>query len=66
MLEEPATEIIGSSDTVYLVFLDFSRLFDTANRRFLVQKLKAYGIYDIVVNKIESFLKKNTFTVSIN
>ncbi len=33
---------------------------------FLIQKLKAYGINDNIVNWIESFLHDRTFNVSIN
>ncbi len=55
-----------SGDTVYLVFLDFSKFSDSVNHRFLTQKLKAYGYVDNIVNWIESFIHERTFYVSIN
>ncbi len=57
---------MDSGDTVDLVFLEFSKAFDSVNHRFLIKNLKAYGIDDKVVNWIESFLKERTFNVSIN
>ncbi len=46
--------------------LGISKVFDSVYHRLLIQKLKAKGITDIVVNLIESFLKERTFNVSIN
>ncbi len=65
-MEEKVTKIMDSGDTVDLVFLDFSKAFDSVYHRFYIKKLKAYGINDKVVNWIESFLKERTFNVSIS
>ncbi len=65
-MEEKVTKIMGSGDTVDLVFLDSSKAFDSVNHRILIQKLKACGINDNIVNRIESFLHERTFNVSIN
>ncbi len=65
-MEEKFTKSMDSGDTVDLVFLDFSKAFDSVNHLFLIQKLKAYGINDNIVNWIESFLHEITFNVSIN
>ncbi len=51
-MEEKVTEIVDSSDTVDLVFLDFSGAFDSVNHRVLIQNLKACGINDNIVNWI--------------
>ncbi len=56
---------MDSGETVDLVFLVVSKAFDGVNQRFLIMKLKAYGINDKVVNWIESFLKERTFNISI-
>ncbi len=55
---------MDSGDTMDLVFLDFSKVSYSVNHRFLIQKLKVYGINDNVVNWIESFLHERTFKVS--
>ncbi len=55
-MEEKVTKAMDSGGTVDLVFLDFSKAFDYLNRRFLIQKLKTYGINDNIRNWIESFL----------
>ncbi len=57
---------MDTGDTVDLVFLDFSKAFDSVNHRFLIKKLKAYGINDTFVKWIETFLKEMTFNASIN
>ncbi len=53
-MEEKVTKIMDSGGTVDLVFLDFYKAFDSVNHHFLIQKLKAYGIHDNIVNWIES------------
>ncbi len=64
-MKEKVTKIVDISDTVDLVFLDFSRAFDSVNHRSLIQNLKACGINDNIVIWIESFLHERTFNVSI-
>ncbi len=49
-MEAIVTKIMNSSDTVELVFLDFSKAFASVNRRFFIQKLKDYGVVDNIVN----------------
>ncbi len=64
-MEQRVTTIIESGDTVDLVFPDVSKAFDLVNYCCVIQKLKAYGINDNIVNRIDSFLHERTFTVSI-
>ncbi len=42
--EERVTRLLDEGHTVYLVYLDFSKAFDSFNHRFLLTKLKASGI----------------------
>ncbi len=65
-MKDKVTKIMDSGDAVGLVFLDFAKAFDSVNHRFLVQKIKAYGINDNIMNWIASFLKERTINVSIN
>ncbi len=65
-MEEKVAKIMECGDTVDLVLLDFSKGVDSVNHRFLIWKLKAYGINDNIVNRIESYLQERTLSVSIN
>ncbi len=47
---ENVPKIMDSSDIVDLIFLNFSKAFDSINHRLLIQKLRAYGINDNAIN----------------
>ncbi len=49
VMEEWATRIIDDHETADIVFLDFAKAFDSVNHRFLLTKLRAYGIHEDVV-----------------
>ena len=50
------TEDIGRGYAVDLVLLDFAKAFDKVSHKKLIQKLEAYGINEMLVRWIESFL----------
>ena len=40
----------------FVIFLDFSKAFDTLNYKFLLHKLKYYGLGNVAYNLIENYL----------
>ncbi len=47
---------LDEGHTVDLVYLDFTKAFDSVNSRFLLAKLKSSGIDGAVLNWIKSYL----------
>ncbi len=45
--------------TVHLVYLNFAKAFDSVNHRFLLAKLKSYGIDGAMLNWIKSYLSES-------
>jgi Reverse transcriptase (RNA-dependent DNA polymerase)/Endonuclease-reverse transcriptase len=58
--------ILDNSEQADLVFLDFSKAFDTVPHGLLLQKLKAYGIQPDTIQLISSFLSDRTQRVVID
>ncbi len=54
------------ADGVNLVYLDFKKAFDSVNHRFLIAKLKSFGIYEAVPNWIKSYLSNRSYQVQID
>ena len=50
------TDAVNKGHSVDLVLLDFAKAFDKVSHKKLIQKLEAYGINNILVKWIESFL----------
>lgn len=59
-------EAIEDKKLVLGIFVDFSKAFDSLNRKVLLQKLESYGIRGVAHNIIESYLSNRTQYVSIN
>ncbi len=57
---------LGEGDTDEIVYPDFAKAFDSVNHRLLLTKLKCYGIAPSVINRIESYLRRRSFQVSVN
>jgi hypothetical protein len=53
---EIITDAVNKGHSVDLVLLDFAKAFDKVSHKKLIQKLEAYGINNILVKWIESFL----------
>ncbi len=57
LTEEWLTRIIDEGDVADMMFLDFSKAFDSVNHRFLLHKLIAYGIDAGLIRWIKAFLR---------
>ncbi len=50
------TRMIYEGHTVDVIILDFAKAFDSVNHRFLLAKMKSFGLDDVVVRWIEAYL----------
>ncbi len=66
MPEELITKWLDERSVVDLIYLDFSKALDSVNHRFLLNKLRGYGIAPIVIGWVEFFLRQRTFQVNVN
>ncbi len=64
--EELITKWVHEGSAVDLIYLDFSKAFDSVNHRLLLHKLRGYGIAPIVIGWFECFLSRRTFQVNVN
>ncbi len=48
--------MMDEGHTVDVIYLDFVRAFDSMNHRFLLAKMKSFGLGDAVVRWIEAYL----------
>ncbi len=63
---ETVTRWLDEGDSVDIVCLDFAKPLGSVNHHLLLTKLKCYGIAPSVINRIESFLRRRYFQVSVN
>ncbi len=66
MAEELIAKRLDEGSAGDQIYLDFSKDFDSVNHRFLLDKLRGYGIALIVINWVEWFLNRRTFQVNVN
>ncbi len=52
VFEEAVTHMIDEGHTVDVVYLDFAKVFDSVNDRFLLAKMKSFGLGVVVVRWI--------------
>ncbi len=64
--EELIAKWLDEGSAVDLIYLDFSKAFDSVNYRLLLHKLRGYGIAPIVISWVECFLSRRTFQVNAN
>ncbi len=64
--EELITKLLGEGNAVDLIHLDLSKALDSVNHRFLLDKLRGYGIALIVISWIKCFLSRRTFQLNVN
>ena len=60
------TNFIESKDCIDVIYLDFSKAFDTVPHKRLLTKLKSYGIDGNVLGWIDDFLSKRSQRVRVN
>ncbi len=65
VFEEAATRTRDEGHTVDVVYLDFAKAFDSVNHRFLLAKMKSFGLDDVVVRWIEAFLSGRASRVHV-
>ena len=58
-------ENIQDQEITFMIFLDFSKAFDTVNHRLLIEKLKILGFDDLTCKWVESYLHNRYQCVSI-
>ncbi len=66
MAEESITKWLDEGSAVDLIYLDFSKAFDSVSHWLFLDKLRGYGIAPIVISWVDSFLNRRTFQVNVN
>ncbi len=56
VFEEVVTRMTDEGHTVDVIYLDFAKTFDSVNHRFLLPKIKSFGLGDFIVRRIEAYL----------
>ncbi len=59
------TRMMDEDHTVDVIYLDFAKAFDFANHRFLLAKMKSFGLGDGVVRWIEAYLSGRVSKVHV-
>ena len=60
------SKMVENGDCIDVIYLDFSKAFDTVPHQRLINKLKAYGIEHNILTWIESFLSNRKQRVRVN
>ena len=60
------SKMVENGDCIDVIYLDFSKAFDTVPHQRLLSKLKAYGIQNNMLSWIESFLSERKQRVRVN
>ncbi len=66
MAEELITKWPDEVNVVDLIYLGFSKAFESVYHRLLLDKLRGYGIALIAISWVERFLSRRTFEVNVN
>ncbi len=57
--------MIDEGHTVDVVYLDFAKAFDSVNDRFLLAKMKSFGLGNVVERWIEAYLSGRVSRVHV-
>ncbi len=63
--ERPVTRMIDEGHAADVIYLDFAKAFDSVNHRFLLAKMKSFGLGDVVVRWIETYLSGRVSRVHV-
>ncbi len=55
--------MMDESHTVDVIYVDFAKAFESVNHRFLLVKMKSFGIGDVIVRWIEAYLSGRVSSV---
>ncbi len=66
IFEEAVTRMMDhEGHTVYVIYLYFAKAFDSVNHRFLLAKMKSFGLGDVAVRWIEAYLSGRVSKVHV-
>ncbi len=57
--------MMDEGHTVDVIYPDFGKAFDSVNHRFLLAKMKSFGLGDVVVRWIEAYLSGRVSRVQV-
>ncbi len=65
ILEEAVTRTVGVGHAVDVLYLNFRKALESANHRFLLAKIKSFGLGDVVVHWTQAYLSRRDSRVDI-
>ncbi len=64
-LEFAVTRMMDEDPTVDVIYLDFAKAFDSVNHKFLLLKMKPFGLGDVVVRRVEAYISGQVSRVHV-
>ncbi len=59
------TRMLNEGHTVDVIYLDFAKAFDSVNHRFLLKKMKSFGLGEVLVRLIETYPSGRVLRVQV-
>ncbi len=66
VFQEAVARMMDDGHTVVVIYLDFAKAFDSINHRFLLAKMKSFGLSDAVMPWIEANLSGRVSRVHVS